>query len=278
MENKYKGFIFMILSATGFSLVGLIIKFLNYLPSQELVFFRSSITLFLVYIMMIKHKLYNPFKTRYLKLHLIRGIAGALGLSLYFLSFKYLTLAEAVSIQYTNPLFTALLSPFIAREKVKKTIYISITIALIGVLLIAKPNPSHFNIGAIFGLTAALIAGTAYNMVRILNKLKENVFLIIFYFQFMATIISLPIFYKFQFPHKEHIILVILLGIFTHFAQYFLTLGLKYLKAANATSISYLNIGLSTIYSYVILHESLDIYSFLGIGAIIMSLFITYKV
>jgi drug/metabolite transporter (DMT)-like permease len=73
---------------------------------------------------------------------MIRGITGFLALALYFFAISKIPLATAVMLNYTSPLFVALMAPLVLKESVNLKIFLIILLGFVGVLLIVKPHPN----------------------------------------------------------------------------------------------------------------------------------------
>jgi drug/metabolite transporter (DMT)-like permease len=71
---------------------------------------------------------------------LLRGIFGFLSAVTFILSIQYLSLSLAVSLFFTSPIFTAMLSYFLLEENLTKFDLLSILSAMIGVILLTEPS------------------------------------------------------------------------------------------------------------------------------------------
>lgn len=280
MNNSTKGYLLMFGSALSFSIAGIFVKFLSHMPSQQVVFYRSIITLALSIISLKMHGITNPFQTKNTSLAVCRGISGALGLSLYFFAIQVLTLAEAATLQHMNPIFTAIFAVFIIGEKFKKSFGFILLIAFVGVILIANPVAFDFRAVAVFaGFLSAVFSGVSYSLVRKLNLRGENVYTTIFYFQAFSVAISLPFVHSFFTPNLNEWISLFCIGVLTYAGQAFLTYGLKYLPAGKATVTNYSIIVFSIVFSAIIFSQIPSALSFVGIFLIVgaISLSIRYK-
>jgi drug/metabolite transporter (DMT)-like permease len=93
------------------------------------------------------------------KFQLLRG-AGLAGASLCFFSAIFLMpLVEAVAIQFTSPMLTAILSMIFLGERMSKFTMIATGMAFFGVLLILRPNIDELGWAALLPLVAALGMG-----------------------------------------------------------------------------------------------------------------------
>jgi drug/metabolite transporter (DMT)-like permease len=133
--------ILMVVSSFLFSLMGVCVRLASRtVPVSEIVLFRSLIGLVLIVPMvLIQHV---PFIGHRPLILMIRGITGFLALALYFFAISKIPLATAVMLNYTSPLFVALMAPLVLKESVNLKIFLIILLGFVGVLLIVKPHPN----------------------------------------------------------------------------------------------------------------------------------------
>lgn len=264
------GMAYMFVSAFFFSIMGLLVRLLRTVPFMEIVVVRSVVSVAIAAFMLrwARKRFGGPHKG----LLLLRGLFGFFGLSCYFFTIEHMPLAEAVVIQYTNPLFTALLAPLILKEKGGGREWIAGLIAFAGVAVIAQPTSLHGAIPAAVGLFGAMCAGTAYNIVRKLGMQGEDPLRIVMFFPLVAVALGSPVAaVTWMTPSLLQLALLLGVGVTTLIAQVALTNGLRAERAARATVMNYLVIALSTVYS-VALGERLTAYTFIGMACIVSAI------
>ena len=85
------------------------------------------------------------------RLMLWGSVIGLTAMFCYFYSVQKIPLSNAVTLQYTSPLFVALFSGAILRERVPPLIYGCILVSLIGTILIVSPSLEYIDIDATIG-------------------------------------------------------------------------------------------------------------------------------
>lgn len=96
-------------------------------------------------------------------LQLGRGAAVALATICFFMAVMALPLADATAIQFTSPMLTGLLSPFVLGERAPRAVWGATIVAFAGVLIVLRPNllalgPAAFwPLGAAFGMAWLMI-------------------------------------------------------------------------------------------------------------------------
>ena len=105
-------------------------------------------------------RLKSPYKT----LHLIRVITAVAGLLLWYEAVKRMPLAQAVSLNFTGPIFTTVAAFFFLKEHVSWFRVSAILLSLVGAFIISRPDiallssttPS-LGFAVIFPITSAIV-------------------------------------------------------------------------------------------------------------------------
>ncbi len=121
-------------------------------------------------------------------LQLGRGMAVGLATATFFLSLRFMPLADATAIVFTSPVWTVILSFLFLRERPAPAVLVSIALASAGVLLILRPNVLAFGSEALLPLAAAVAMACLF----ILNR-KAGGLAPILVLQFLITVMALPI-------------------------------------------------------------------------------------
>ena len=115
------GSLWMLVAALGFAIMGALVKVgAQKFSSAELVFYRSLFGLLVIWLYIYSRKL--PIATPVMFKQMSRALVGFASLVLFFYAISHLPLATAITLNYTSPLFLALLTPFLLHEKPKKTL------------------------------------------------------------------------------------------------------------------------------------------------------------
>ena len=240
--------------------------------STELVFYRSSISLIFIIMMMQWNKV--TYTSHYLKLHLTRSLIGFISLLLFFYAINRLPLSTAISLNYTSPIFLGLLMPIILNRKIKKWLFLAVTIGFVGVFFILKPTFENQNYFAgLIGLFSGFGAAMAYLFVTQLGQLKEPSLRTIFYFTLISTICSgvMLLFNDVNSIYYKDILILLCLGISATIAQIAITKAYRVGNTLGNAGLSYLTIIFSTIIGVSWFDEFIDWQSAIGILLIIIS-------
>ncbi len=236
----------MIISALGFSLMQLCVKYLDHIPFTELVFFRSLVSIVLSLGMIYRLRI-NPLGNNR-KFLVLRGIFGVTALSLFFYTLQNLPIATAITIQYLSPIFTTIFAIWILREPVPWKRWIFFGVSFTGILVMKGLNNEFDNKFLIAGLISAVFSGLAYNMIRKVKDTDHPV-VVVLYFPLVATPIMgvISLFY-WETPQGWDWLLLLLMGVFTQIAQVFMTKGWQSDKAGKIASLKYIGIGFALFF------------------------------
>ncbi|WP_236587990.1 DMT family transporter [Marivirga aurantiaca] len=262
-----KGVIYMLIAGLFFAIMNVLVKMLPTIPAIEIVFFRSLISFVMsyAYLRSVRIPLFGNNK----KWLIARGLAGAIALSMYFYTLQNIPLASAVTIQFLSPIFTSVLGIYIVKEKVKPLQWVFYLIAFIGIIVIQGFDPRISFTMFLIGILAAIFSGLAYNFIRKINT-KEHPLVIVFYFP-LVTLPLAGIYSAFNWvmPTGNEWYLLILIGVLTQFAQYFMTKSYQSEDLSKVASLSYFSIIYALGFGYVFFDEKFNLMVYAGIAMIL---------
>lgn len=271
-----KGIMHMLLAVTFFAFMQVCVKLVAHIPAIEVVFFRSLISLVLSLFFLLRVGK-NPFghaKNRWLLL--ARGSVGAAALVLFFITLQKIPLASAVTLQFLSPIFTTLLGIWIVGERISGWQLFFFGLSFAGVVLIKGFDADLPLTYLAMGLIASLLAGLAYNIIRTLKN-SEDPLVIIFYF----PLVTLPISgiwsaTTWVMPVAWDWLLLLLVGVFTQVAQYFMTISYQNEEMNKVAALKYLGIVYALIFGYVLFDEALEPMVFIGIATVLAGVILNY--
>ncbi|WP_375231787.1 DMT family transporter [Arcobacter sp. CECT 9188] len=283
-ENVNKAIKYMLLASFLFALMGVTAKELSdSLSTIEVVFFRNVFGVFIIL-----YSIYNsPLKQVGGKFWLLifRGTIGFISLLFFFYNIANIPLGEAMTFSKTSTIFTALLAYFFLKEKLGLKGWIGVFIGFIGILFITEFDGSSLEKTDYLGILSGVGAALAYTSIRELRKYYDGR-AIVLSFMAMGTICPLVLmiiseFYtnpsldfmlgEFLVPKNSDWIIIILLGLFSTYAQIYMTKAYSFAKAGIVGTISYSNIVFSIILGLFIGDSFPSFIIILGIILIVIS-------
>lgn len=275
------GIRYMAGSAFFFSVMSLLVKVVGQdLPTLEVVFVRGLITLLLSWAM-VRHAGLSPWG-RSKGLLWLRGLLGFTALTCFYYAVVHLPLAEVTVIQYTNPVWTALLAAALLDERLHRIEVVGTLLSLAGVVLVARPS---FLFGAgVSGLdpvavgvalAGAVFSAGAYVTVRKLGG-SDDPLVIVLYFALVTTVAALPLAAPvWTWPSAAGWAALAGIGVTTQIAQVFMTEGLKRERAGRAMAVGYLQIVFAALWGLLFFAEVPDAWSVVGTLLVVVGTFVT---
>ena len=266
--------LWMIAASALFACMGVCVKLgASLFSAAELVFYRGAIALVLLWGFVLVRRL--SLATPHWRAHVWRGLAGSVSLVLYFYAISVLPLATAVTLNYTSPLFLALILVFWAGERVRGTLYIALALGLAGVALLLRPSfEADQWLGGLAALASGAGAGLAYFHVRQLGRLGEPEWRTVFYFSLASALIGLPWLLASRTVHAvsgQGALLVLGVGGFGALAQLAMTRAYKRGSTLFSASLAYSTVIFASLFGVLLWDEVLPLPAWLGIGLIVAS-------
>ena len=261
-----KGVLYMMLATFIFAVMNVLVKFLPNIPAIEIILFRSIVSFFMSGVTLKMKGI--PLLGKNKKILLIRGLAGALALMMFFTTLQEIPLASAVTLMFLGPIFTTLIGIWIVGEKVRPIQWLFFSMSFIGIVMIKGFDPRISPFMALLGVGAAFFSGVAYNMIRKL-KTSEHPLVIIFYFP-LVTLPIVGIYSALNWVQPEGIEWLILIGVgvLTQIAQYFMTIAYQSEELSKVSNINFIGILYALGFGFFLFDETFNVLTYLGMAAV----------
>ena len=232
MNRENKGLWLVLLGAIAFSLGGLFVKLIPWIPistnAGRCIF--SSLMIFL-YIRISGHRIVIN------KTVILGAVFVAAMLVCYVASMKMTSAASAIVLEYTAPVFIILFEAILFRKRPTKLDLIVCAIVFCGIVLVVSGGSQNRTFA---GDMIALLSGVFYALTIMLNDFEKGDSLSSVLFGHMLTVlIGIPFIMKETDFSAHTLLLVAALGIFQAGAGYtLLTVGLKHCDALSGSLVA----------------------------------------
>ena len=261
MEKKSRAVLFLIIAAVLWSSGGLLIKLVEWNP-VAIAGTRSAIAALVILAFRRRMRLnWSPAQ-------LGGAVCYAATVILFVMATKWTTAANAILLQYTAPIYVALLSYWFLRERITQRDLIAIVAAFGGMILFFLDDLSG---GGIAGNIIAILSGVAFaGTALFLRKQKdgspiESVFL----GNIVAFLIGIPFMLQ-AVPNATSWLGLILLGVFQLGCSYILYAeAMKHVTALEGILIPVIEPVLNPIWVFLLLKEKPGGWAVLG-GTIVL--------
>ena len=195
---------------------------------------------------------------------LLRCVVGMTAMILYFTALGRIPIGQAVTLQYTAPLFVALLSGRVIRERVEPMVALLVVSAFAGIVLIVSPDLSSIDSDALLALGSGFFAAMAYMYVRELRN-TDSASSVVFWFAAFSVVGSifqaLPDVAGLEW---KTVAALIGIGIGAGGGQVGITMAYHRANAAWVSAFSYLTVIVATFYGFTLFNETLVTSDWLG--------------
>ncbi|HMS44450.1 MAG TPA: DMT family transporter [Alphaproteobacteria bacterium] len=274
-DQPLRAITLMVVGIFMFSIADALIKAMSGIyPTGEVVAFRNFFACGPMFFFFYRYARGSVFQTKKLFLQIFRGFIGFISMAFAFLAFKFMPLADAVSLTMSGTIFLAILSGLILKEKVCRSRWIAILLGFAGVLIITRPGASVFSGAAIFAIGSAMLFAISAVCVRYLSR-TDSASTTVFYFILVCLVCSiLTIPAQWIFPDsswvRQDILILGLIGFIGGSAQIAVTQAFRIASGPIVAPFQYTDIIYSMIIGYIFWSEVPDI--FLYIGALLITL------
>jgi len=264
VKETIKGFIFIIGAMAIFGFYGISVRFLKIAP-QIILFFNSLFSTLILFFLFFKKREFFYIKKHKLAIFFL-GIAFVANNFFYYTAFRLTTIANAILTHYTAPIFVALFSPFLLKEKLEKNTIFSLIISFLGLFLMLSES-LNINFENFLGILAGIVSGLSYAFSIILYKylLRDlSVYALIFYQSLVGSIILMPFVLpqlSLSLPFFWLLIFALTFGILATFLHF---QGIKRVKAQEAGILGYAEPLFGTTYAFLIFSEIPTKFSLIG--------------
>lgn len=255
-NERHKAIVFLVFASIFWSTGGILIKLVDWNPIA-IAGSRSLISSIVVLLYLKKPKITWS----------MAQIGGALSYTatvmLFVAANKLTTAANAILLQFTAPIFVAILGLLILKEKIKSYDYIAIIVVFVGMLLFFIDDVGG---GSMLGNTLAVISGFFLACVTIALRFQKDGSPVetTFLGNLLTFIVSIPFIVK-GLPDLKSILAIIVLGVFQLGIAYILyALAIKHLKAIEAILITVIEPILNPIWVFLFAGEKPSLYAVIG--------------
>tara|TARA_B100000953_G_scaffold217968_1_gene180291 strand:- start:100 stop:975 length:876 start_codon:yes stop_codon:yes gene_type:complete len=253
----------MVLAGLCFSATGVFVKLSGgHVIVWTVIFGRSAVIAVMTFILSKIQKVSLSFKDP--KWLISRCITGFSAMACYFYAIPLIPLTTAVVLQWTSPLFVALFSGYLIKEKVSPFLFVCIGIAFTGTVLIISPSFEAVEINALYALASGILSALAYLSIRELRSTASSES-VVFWFAIFCVMVSLPLSAKELTTLSSYEIQVLVaVGITAGVGQIGMTRAFHAAKAAYIGAFSYSTVVVSWIYGLFIFDEVLSSWDMVG--------------
>jgi drug/metabolite transporter (DMT)-like permease len=241
------------------------------LDTFEIMTYRSLIGVCVVLAIATLSGRLGEIKFRNLRLHALRNLVHFIGQNLWFLAVALMVpLAQVFALEFTSPIWVALLSPLILRERLTPIRALAALMGFVGILIVARPSPETIDTGILAAAGAAIAFALTSLFTKKLTR-TENVTSIVFFLTSMQAIFGLITSgydLDISLPSQSLLPYVVIVGVAGLFAQFCLTKALSLAPATVVVPLDFARLPVIAVVGMILYNEPLDGLVFLGAAVI----------
>jgi len=252
-DHVPRGILCMIAATLMFSIAFALSKWVVALyPVGEVMFLRSFSSLIVVAAVMLPITGFSVFATRRPRDHVARGLSQAISQTLSVLAFSLMPLAGAVAINFSAPLFAALVSIVWLKERAGPARWAALLIGFFGVLVVTNPGANSLTLGALCALGNAVMYGSVTVAVRGMTKTESANTLLIWQMVTLTFFHSFLLLFGWHLPKPADAALLFASGFANACGQYFWTQALRLAPATAVSPFYYLMLVWALIIGFLV--------------------------
>jgi len=260
----------MIFASAFFSALNTCIRYVDHLPTMEIVFFRSIGTVLCCIIIIMRKKI--PLVVNSHKMLILRSIFGVTAMALFYKTLQIMPIGSAVSLRYVAPLFATILALYILKEKVKNLQWVFFLTALVGVFLLKGFDARLSTFAVSLAMLTALVSSFVYIIIRKIGD-TEHPLIIVSYFMvftlFVGGIFSIGNWVQ---PVGNEWYALLILGLFGFGGQLFMTQAFQLEETNIIAPFRYTEVVFTLLFGWILYGEYQTLASLGAMLIIVLSL------
>ncbi len=252
-EDIPRGILMMVIATVLFASASAASKWLvaSY-PVGEVLFLRSLSSLVAFGMVMLPVTGLSVFVTARPRDHILRGLSQSISQLALLLAFSLMPLAGAVAINFSSPLFAALVAIVWLKERAGWVRGIALVIGFLGVLIVTNPGANSLTLGALFALINAVMYGSVTVAVRGMTRTESANTLVMWQLAVLAFFHSFLLLFGWRWPSAIDGAMLFGTGFINAVGQWFWTRALHLAPAAAVTPFYYLMLVWALVIGFLV--------------------------
>jgi drug/metabolite transporter (DMT)-like permease len=239
------------------------------LPVFQIMEMRSVIGLVLLWPMVLRSGGLAAMKTQRLTQHIFRNMAHYASQFGWFLALTMIPLAQLVAIEFTMPIWTAVLAVAVLGERMGLWKSVAVALGLVGVAIIVRPHAGAIAPGQLVALAAAVGFAISLITVKVLTRTEGTVSIVFWMLIVQSVLGLLPALHVWQWPSAQvwpWVVVISICGTFSHFC---LARAMLYADATVVVPMDFLRVPFTALIGWWLYAENIDAYTLVGAGLIL---------
>lgn len=236
----------------------------------EIMLYRSLVGVIIVVGFTATKNRWSEIRTDQFGRHFVRNLFHFTGQNLWFYAVAVVPLAQVFALEFTSPLWVAILAPLLLGERMTRIRAFAAVLGFVGILIVARPNIETFDIG----LVAAAVAAICFALTNMLTKrlTRDNSIISILFFlttlQLAFGLMTAGYDGAITLPSAASLPYLLLVGCAGLLAHFCLASALAIAPATVVVPLDFGRLPVIAIVAMVLYNEPLEIWVFVGAAVI----------
>ncbi len=187
----------------------------------------------------------------------------------WFFALTLIPLGQVVSIEFTMPIWTAILAASFLGERMNFGKIAAIALGVVGVIVIVRPATGEINPGQMIALGAAVGFGISVAMMKSLTRTEKTLAIIFWMLVIQSAAGFFPSLYVWRWPSAYAWGWMAVIAFCGTFSHYCMARAMLYADATVVLPMDFLRVPLTAAAGWLIYSERLDIFTVLGAAMIL---------
>ncbi len=237
----------------------------------EVAFFRYLVTIAWMTPFLIRFVLQNGLPRQRLGLYSLRAILGLVSTLAWYWGVPLLALADAITINFTAPLFATVFAALILGEVVRLRRWSAVALGFVGVLIVVRPGFTEVSDATLLLLAASASWGAQHIVVKALSRTEPVNLIVAMHSVLIAPLSLVAALFVWTWPSWEGFFWVAALGTFGTIGHLFMTRAFATADASFVLPFDFAKLPIGVAIGYLAFGEVTDAWTWVGAAVIVSS-------
>jgi drug/metabolite transporter (DMT)-like permease len=187
----------------------------------------------------------------------------------WFFALTLIPLGQVVSIEFTMPIWTAILAATFLGERMTVWKIAAIVLGVVGVIVIVRPETGQINPGQLIALGAAVGFGISVAMMKSLTRTESTLAIIFWMLVIQSAAGFFPALYVWKWPSAYAFGWIVVIAFCGTFSHYCMARAMLHADATVVLPMDFLRVPLTATAGWLIYSERLDAFTVFGAALIL---------
>ncbi len=189
---------------------------------------------------------------------IVRGVIGAASVYFFFRGIMTLGLGKGTILNYTYPIFAALIAPALLKERLPWDVLAAVAVSFAGIWLVVSPGKiGSIGVEDLLALLGGVLSGIAVVAIKKLRETETPYIIYLAQCVFGLFVVGWPtVTSSFAFPAVQWLLLLVI-GIVATIAQLTMTWAYKHVSATEGSLMAFLTPVLNVILGVIVFGEQM---------------------